>query len=209
MICNDNEIRHNYSPLGCIFPETTARDLVRLSDNKMDNQFPQYLRDSFERVMDIRFLLNNESDRGCALLATSFINVELKELLLKCFVQDFPMDNRISADHSPYISFSSRINGAYYLGKISADLKQEIHLLRRIRNDFGYDPKPITFATEQIENRCRELRWSQKADTATARQHFTASICGVIAYIHTATFQAEPPTAAEGTPSSGHPFVEL
>ena len=175
----------------------------------MNSQLPQYIRDSFDRVFEFRFSLNRESDRGCALLAASFLDVEIKELLRKCFVQDSQMDDRLFGGHGPFSSFSSRIDGAYYLGKISADLRQEIHLIRRIRNDFGHDPKPITFATEQIANRCRELRWSWKDGTATARQHFTASVCGVMAYIHGATHHAVPPTAAEGSPPSGDAVIAL
>src|SRR5437867_76777 len=97
-----------------------------------------------ERVLKFRDSLDLESDRGCALLAISFLDVELTRLLHRCFVQDDEMTETLFGPQSPFSTFSAKIDAGYYLGVVSATIKRELHLLRKVRNAFGHDPEPIS-----------------------------------------------------------------
>jgi hypothetical protein len=46
------------------------------------------LNDRLQEVMDFRSTLSEETDRGCALMAASFLDEQLRELLEICLVDD-------------------------------------------------------------------------------------------------------------------------
>ncbi|MCG8687382.1 MAG: hypothetical protein MI892_21070, partial [Desulfobacterales bacterium] len=76
---------------------------------------------------------------------------------------------------------------AYYLGKISKAQMSELHIIRRIRNDFGHNPESISFETDQIKDRSKSLKTSYHKTSALPRDHFTASVLGLLASIHVTT----------------------
>src|SRR5262249_32748525 len=57
----------------------------------------------------------------------------------------------------PLATFSARIDMAYLLGLIPDNVRRELHLIRKIRNDFAHSSENLDFNNEAIANRCREL----------------------------------------------------
>ena len=111
----------------------------------------------FDEVMEFRSSLTPETDRGCALMAAAFLDSEL-ELLLRAFVvKNKKVEDEMFGQSKPIGAFSSRIDLAYLLGLISADTRRDLHLIRKIRNDFGHVHRPISFEDQAIVNRCHEL----------------------------------------------------
>ncbi|GAB6096123.1 hypothetical protein JCM14469_23760 [Desulfatiferula olefinivorans] len=155
--------------------------------------FEEYLDNQFEVVAEFRSALDLESDRGCALLAISFLEEELKILLKKCLVDTPEVDEKIFSFNGPLGTFSSKIEMVFLLGKISKTIKDELNLLRKIRNDFGHNPKPIHFNTHPINERCNSLKGSWKKQSSSPRQHFTASVCSVLAVLHAVAFVTKHP----------------
>ena len=82
---------------------------------------------------------------------------------------------------------------AFYLGKISKVARRELDLLRVIRNQFAHHPTIMTFKDEALANKCRELKFSFRDKNDDPRSHFSASVFGVLAQIHSATLMAEAP----------------
>ena len=102
-------------------------------------------------------LLNKESDRGKVLISTGFLEEHLKEILL-AFMLDVPQaEELLDGGNAPLATFSSRITACYALGLISKEEHDDLHLLRRIRNDFAHDIH-TSFETQSVINRCRELK---------------------------------------------------
>jgi DNA-binding MltR family transcriptional regulator len=138
-------------------------------------------------VFKFRHALSSESDRGCALYAASYLDSALSDLLYVVLVSD----NRIENDlfkRGPLSNFSPRIKIAYYLGCISASCRTELEQIQSIRNRFGHSPEPITFETKGICEMCKNLQYSYQEKTAPARDHFTASVLGILANILHATY---------------------
>ena len=145
----------------------------------------QFVSEMFDTVMDFRHSLRKETDRGCALMAGEFLSNELAALLKRRFVHDAKACDAVLEDaNGPLASFSSRIEFAYLLGLIGPDARRELHLVRRIRNDFAHDYKPLDFSAEGIANRCRELRAHTLVPDERPRANFTRSVMGLLAAVH-------------------------
>ena len=157
----------------------------------------QYLDEKIEDVAEFRFSLDRETDRGCALLAVSYLEEELKFLLKKCLVERADVDKSIFSYNGPLGTFSSKIEMAFFLGKISNEVKKELHLLRKIRNEFGHSPKPIDFNFQAIKDRCNALNGSWKDNKYKPRGHFTASACSILAIFHAEIYKTVHPSERE------------
>jgi len=105
--------------------------------------------------------LAGESDRGCALLASSWLENATKDLI-RCGL--FADSNgkelkEVFSGSGPFSSFFSCINVCYLSGRISKSERRALHFIRDIRNDFAHNDKlDLTFDEDAISNRCAELR---------------------------------------------------
>jgi hypothetical protein len=74
------------------------------------------------------------------------------------------------------------------LGFVGAKAHRDLHLIRKIRNDFGHVPTPIDFNDQSISARCRELYHA--LDTSIPpRKKFTRVVLGVLAVLHGGLFR--------------------
>jgi DNA-binding MltR family transcriptional regulator len=160
-----------------------------------------FLQKNFERVKRFRESLTPETDRGCAITAAAFVDEELKQLLSAALVDERELVDEAFKRNGPLATFSARADFAFLLGLLSRDAWRDLHLLRRIRNDFAHSPDPLSFTTESIQSRCGELTYSAREREATARQHFTAAVCGLLSSIHASLFRAERPAVPKGLTS--------
>lgn len=87
------------------------------------------MTDRFDDVMQFRSSLSPETDRGCALMAASFLDSELGDLLRSYVVDDRSVADEVFGQAKPLGTFSSRIDAAYLLGLISANARRDLHLL--------------------------------------------------------------------------------
>ena len=159
----------------------------------MNDNIEQKLRDSFPSVIRFRETLTPESDRGCALIAVAYLDESMYRLLRECLVSDDKVARAFMRPDGPLGSFSSRIDCAYLLGRISPTIHRELHLIRKIRNDFGHNSEPITFEYPPVASRCSELQYSGRTSESTNRGHFTSSVCGCLAAIHVSEISTEQP----------------
>lgn len=86
------------------------------------------ITDYFERITEIRFTIDKETDRGCALMVASFIESEFENLLRKRLVgsKKFKNENLFSLN-GPLGTFSAKIHISYSLGFISKTVLEEIN----------------------------------------------------------------------------------
>jgi hypothetical protein len=99
----------------------------------------------------------NESDRAAAVLGGALLD----ELLSRLFRA------RLTADANPDLlrergalgSFAARIDIAYALGWLSPVERDDLHILRGIRNDFAHAVEhTLTFEDQSIADRTRNLK---------------------------------------------------
>jgi hypothetical protein len=84
----------------------------------------------------------------------------------------------------PLGSFSVRIDMAYILGLIGPQARRDLHLIRKIRNDFGHNIDPVTFDHEPIANRCRELHFHAFDKSESPRRVYVQTAMGLVGTIH-------------------------
>jgi DNA-binding MltR family transcriptional regulator len=131
-----------------------------------------------------RYSLEKESDRGCALMVSSFLDEALRDLLEQCLRGDGKLADNLFDGNGPLTTFSARINLAFGLGLISRNSTRDLHLLRAIRNEFGHVYEPINFETPSIGSRIRELETHTRPLTSNNRQIFTSCASYLMALIN-------------------------
>ena len=144
---------------------------------------PEDLPPWFHKAIAFRQTLDRETDRGGALMAAAYLDTKLvEELLRKCFVNESETADDLLGQNKPLGTFSSRIDLAYLLGHLGKDIRRDLHLARRIRNDFAHVVDLIDFTHPPIAARCRELRYSLVELGAPPRQCFTNAVFGIWVY---------------------------
>jgi len=99
----------------------------------------------------------NQSDRGAALIAGSYLEKRLEDSIKSIMWATEPVYKEIFEGTGPLATFSAKINVAYALGLYPKEIQEKCHLIRRIRNEFAHEIEPWTFNTESVRNRCRIL----------------------------------------------------
>ena len=93
---------------------------------------------------------------------------------------------RLFRPEGPLGSFSARIDLAYALGLIGKKAARDLHLIRKIRNDFAHDPKTIMFDDDRVAKRCSELYYDGLGGNLPPHKKFLRVAMGVAAVIHVA-----------------------
>jgi len=107
--------------------------------------------DSFLREFQV------ESDRGCALLGAALISERLREIL-EAFLADTQSSKRLlSGFNAPLQSQWARAEAAHSLGLLSDDERENVDLVRRIRNEFAHHSHGLTFESDILSTLCGQL----------------------------------------------------
>ena len=102
--------------------------------------------------------LGEESERGMVLISTGFLEEQLKTMLLAYFVDDKSLVDFVDGGNAPLGSFTARITACYALGLIGKAEHDDLHILRRIRNDFAHKIN-ASFEIQSIIDRCKLLQF--------------------------------------------------
>lgn len=143
----------------------------------------QFLEKQYQDFIKFRSTLSKETDRGCALFASSYLEKALSDLIYCALAYDKDIEKDLFSGTSPLATFSSRIKIAYYLGKISKIERRDLELIRKIRNEFAHSVDPIDFETHKINSQCGELSFSYHHKSHRGKGHFTAACTGLLVNI--------------------------
>jgi DNA-binding MltR family transcriptional regulator len=115
--------------------------------------------------------LMKESDRGCVIFSASLLAQALEVLLRAAFVSGRPdvakVVDPLFRAYAPLSTYSARIDVAFALGLVGEDIYGQLHLIRRMRNDFAHEVGDIDFDDLRVRDRLRNFI----ADGGTAAQH--------------------------------------
>ena len=137
--------------------------------------------------------LERESDRGCALMAAAYLDAMLERLLRRAFVDNQSVANGLLDQTKPLGTFSSRIDLAYLLGHIGEHARRDLHLIRKIRNEFAHTTDLIDFVAPAIVGRCGELHCPLRKTGDSPRKHYINAVLGLYGIIeHAVQEQAHP-----------------
>jgi DNA-binding MltR family transcriptional regulator len=154
----------------------------------MQQDAESYIFRRFDLVMEFRRGLSGETDRGCALMAAEYLSSQLSELLRAHFVDDSSVcDSVLENPNGALSTFSARIEFAYLLGDIGPVARREMHLIRKIRNEFAHEYTPLAFTEDRVAARCRELRAHVLIPDPSPRTTFVRTVMGLLAVVHART----------------------
>lgn len=160
-------------------PLTPAEIHAAMSEFLRDLDIPENLVEL--EVLEFRRELTNETDRGVALYAAAHLDERLAKLLRAFLVQDEAVAEPLFKGIGAFASFSARIDTAYLLGLVPASVRRELHLVRKIRNGFAHEAKPLRFSDDPIAARCRELTRASLAENP--RSKFVQAAMGLAGII--------------------------
>jgi DNA-binding MltR family transcriptional regulator len=109
-------------------------------------------------VFAFRRELSRESDRGAALYAAAHLDDLLHGLLHEFLVDDPGVFKRLFSGTGGLATFSARTTLAYLLGLIPISVRDDLNLIRKIRNDFAHSSRVVSFGDAPIASRCLELK---------------------------------------------------
>jgi DNA-binding MltR family transcriptional regulator len=136
-----------------------------------------------------------ESDRACVIVAGAMLDELLRSLLLAYLVptttSDDPLFDTVNA---PLATFSARIEIAFRCGIISQRFARDLHLVRKIRNDFAHNIQGCNFDDTRVRSRVLALSRSNsiihrspkqfpKGEDTPSRTHFLESVGWMIWYL--------------------------
>lgn len=162
-------------------PDVRAKFIFELLSNSKNSN-----RSQLQEVLSLRTVLSEETDRGCALMAAAYLDSELAKLIRARLVNDEKLAKDLLEFNGPLGSFSARIDFAYMLGLISSATRSNLHLLRKIRNEFAHVVSNISFKTSEISSRCHELTGFGLSKNLKPRAKFIRSMMITAASIHAA-----------------------
>ena len=108
--------------------------------------------------------IDRQEDRGAAIIAAAF----LEDRLLFCLANHFKnrdrfLENQLFRGLGPLSSFSAKIDIAFLLGIFDQEGRDQIHIIRRVRNAFAHTMTPLQFTSSNISDMCSNLPNFKKA----------------------------------------------
>ena len=106
-----------------------------------------------------------ESDRGLVLLAGATLDILLRDLLAAFLVDDeHEVDALLGTEDNPDTplgSFAARIKAAYCLGFLTGRRRNNLTLIRKIRNHFAHQLHGGSFEVDPVRGWCNALDLSE------------------------------------------------
>lgn len=137
---------------------------------------------------------NSESPRGSVLVACSFLDQQLREIISSFLIEQSDKDQLLGGFNAPLGSFSARIKMAHSLGLISNFERDDCDTLRKIRNEFAHNHS-ASFEDDKLIDLCKNLHHSAKdygdVVVGTYGQFSTGAIGLVMSLINRAHYVSE------------------
>ncbi len=100
----------------------------------------------------------NETDRASVILVASILEELLMNILsAKLVGVTSSNDEFFEGTNAPLGTFNSRIEMAFRIGLISSKFTRDLHLIRKIRNDFAHNINGCTFDDTRVISRINAL----------------------------------------------------
>lgn len=102
---------------------------------------------------------NTESDRGATLTAAALLDESLRQILSAFLIDTSAKDKLLAGFYAPLGTFSAKIDATYCMGLIQENEYRELHIIRRIRNQFAHSWRGVSFQSGKVANLCDQLPW--------------------------------------------------
>lgn len=101
----------------------------------------------------------SSADRSTAIVAAANLDETLRGAIRSRFIAGLSRkdEDRIFRDNGSLATFSAKIDVAYALGIVGKKSHGDLHLIRKIRNEFAHTVERTRFGTKEIASRCAGL----------------------------------------------------
>ena len=107
--------------------------------------------------MVMREQFRTESDRACVILCAALLDQALETILKSRLAPtSTATDELLEGAYAPISTFSARIDISHRLGLISTKLCRDLHIVRKIRNDFAHNISGCSFEDSSVHHRITE-----------------------------------------------------
>lgn len=106
--------------------------------------------------LDLPFELAGTNDRSIAVVAGALLETLIENLLRK--VLNPSTHNVLFNGYGPLSTFSAKIDVAFAIGVLSATEHADLHRIRRIRNEFAHELKPLSFSVSPLCDHVAQLQ---------------------------------------------------
>ena len=125
----------------------------------------QFLRPEEWRKFQNEF--EGSDDRSCALVLAAYLDQCLEVLLSHAFPNQQTSCNAVFGDQRALGTFASKIDLAFFLNLIPESFQQDLHLIRKIRNQFAHSLHGEAFSKSPNKDRCLSLTTPRDYPTGT------------------------------------------
>jgi DNA-binding MltR family transcriptional regulator len=126
------------------------RDALR----RLSRKFPA--PPEIEKILDD---LRTQNDMSVAIVSSAIVEAALEKLITSKFKsKSASLAGRIFLNRGPLSDFDSKILVAQAFGILTANLAEELHCIRVIRNTFAHSKVPVTFDHELLDREMKSLR---------------------------------------------------
>ena len=141
----------------------------------------------------LREEFGKETDRAAVIVAASMLDELLRTLLIAKLVPvSSSADELFDGANAPLGTFSSRIEMAYRTSLISVKFARDLHLIRRVRNDFAHNIHGASFDDTRVRQRIAALDNSNgifarspitSSKMPTPREHFLEGVAWMLFHL--------------------------
>lgn len=118
----------------------------------LSQEVREKLAKEFTKTFD---LMTNESDRGSAIVGAAILEDALAVALSKYLIP--APTSQDSLLEGPSASFSIKIDLAYRVGMIRSSVREFLHQVRKVRNEFAHSPSDLSFESQSMFDRVKNL----------------------------------------------------
>lgn len=118
----------------------------------LSQEVREKLAKEFTKTFD---LMTNESDRGSAIVGAAILEDALAVALGKYLIP--APTSQDSLLEGPSASFSMKIDLAYRVGMIQSSVREFLHQVRKVRNEFAHSPSDLSFESQSTSDRVKNL----------------------------------------------------
>ena len=98
-----------------------------------------------------------ESDRAAVVVGCAMLDELLEQVLKRAFLPCSTTEDDLLGSEKPLGSFSARIHLAHRLGLIDSAFSRQLHLIKKLRNDFAHKLSASTLDASPHRDRIREI----------------------------------------------------
>jgi hypothetical protein len=112
---------------------------------------------------DVVAEIERQPDRGAALVAAALLEEQLLHTIKSALTRHESVEHKMFQGDGPLATFSAKIDLGLLLGLYTPQIHKQFHRIRKIRNEFAHNMKPITFRSQQVRDLCANLKFGPRS----------------------------------------------